>query len=34
MPMEKLLLASASPRRSEILRAVGWPFETLAANID
>lgn len=34
MMMEKLLLASASPRRAEILRAVNWPFETLAANID
>jgi septum formation protein len=32
--MEKLLLASSSPRRAEILRAVGWPFETLATNID
>ena len=32
--MEKLLLASASPRRAEILRAVGWPFETLATDID
>ncbi|HKC66468.1 MAG TPA: Maf family protein [Pyrinomonadaceae bacterium] len=32
--MEKLLLASGSPRRAEILRAVGWPFETLATNID
>jgi septum formation protein len=32
--MEKLLLASASPRRAEILRAVGWPFETLAMHID
>ena len=31
---EKLVLASASPRRAEILRAVGWPFETLAANVD
>lgn len=31
---EKLLLASASPRRAEILRAVGWQFETWAANID
>jgi len=31
---EKLLLASASPRRAEILRAVGWPFETLATDID
>ena len=32
--MERVLLASASPRRAEILRAVGWPFETLAADID
>lgn len=32
--MEKLLLASGSPRRAEILRAVGWPFATLATNID
>jgi septum formation protein len=31
---EKLLLASASPRRAEILRAVGWPFETCPVNID
>ncbi len=30
----KLILASASPRRAEILRTVGWPFETLAVNID
>jgi len=34
MLIEKLLLASASPRRAEILRAVGWPFETLSADID
>jgi len=34
MMMEKLLLASASPRRAEILRAVNWPFETLATHID
>ena len=32
--MERVLLASASPRRAEILRAVGWPFEALATNID
>jgi septum formation protein len=32
--LEKILLASASPRRAEILRAVGWPFEALAADID
>ena len=31
---EPLFLASTSPRRAEILRAVGWPFEKLAANID
>jgi septum formation protein len=34
MMMEKLLLASSSPRRAEILRAVCWPFEALATNID
>ncbi|HEY0378172.1 MAG TPA: Maf family protein [Pyrinomonadaceae bacterium] len=32
--LERVLLASASPRRAEILRAVGWPFETLATDID
>jgi septum formation protein len=31
---EKLVLASKSPRRAEILRAVGWEFEAIAANID
>lgn len=31
---EKLILASGSPRRAEILEAVGWPFEMVAANID
>ena len=30
----KLVLASRSPRRAEILSAVGWPFEMVAANID
>lgn len=30
----KLILASRSPRRAEILRAVGWPFEAVASNID
>lgn len=33
-PKQKLVLASKSPRRAEILRAVGWPFEAIAANID
>jgi septum formation protein len=31
---ETLTLASQSPRRAEILRAVGWPFEAEAANVD
>jgi septum formation protein len=31
---EPLLLASTSPRRAEILRAVGWPFEVRAPNVD
>ena len=31
---EKLVLASGSSRRAEILRAVGWEFETIAADID
>lgn len=31
---EKLILASQSPRRAEILRAVGWEFEAIAADID
>jgi septum formation protein len=29
-----LLLASQSPRRAEILRSVGWPFETFPVAID
>ncbi len=28
------MLASQSPRRAEILSAVGWSFATLAANVD
>lgn len=32
--LEHLVLASSSPRRAEILRTVGWPFEVEAANID
>jgi nucleoside triphosphate pyrophosphatase len=31
---ERLVLASKSPRRAEILQAVGWEFEAVAANID
>lgn len=34
MIREKLLLASSSPRRAEILRAVGWPFEALPMHVD
>ncbi|HLL72557.1 MAG TPA: Maf family protein [Pyrinomonadaceae bacterium] len=32
--LEHLVLASSSPRRAEILRAVGWPFEAEAAGTD
>jgi septum formation protein len=32
--MDKLLLASASPRRAQLLRAIGVPFEPLAAEVD
>lgn len=32
--LQKLILASGSPRRGEILKAVGWPFETQVAGID
>jgi nucleoside triphosphate pyrophosphatase len=31
---EKLILASSSPRRAEILTAVGWPFSSVATGID
>jgi septum formation protein len=31
---EKILLASKSPRRAEILKAVGWEFEAIAADVD
>lgn len=34
MLKQKIVLASKSPRRAEILTAVGWEFETIAANID
>jgi septum formation protein len=33
-PLKKIILASRSQRRMEILRAVGWPFEAVAADID
>jgi septum formation protein len=32
--MRPLILASSSPRRMEILTAVGWPFEAQPAHID
>jgi len=31
---KRLVLASASPRRAEILRAVGWGFDVMAADVD
>lgn len=31
---KKLILASRSPRRAEILRSVGWPFEVIVAGVD
>jgi septum formation protein len=34
MLKEKLILASKSPRRAEMLTAVGWEFEAIAADID
>ena len=34
MLIEKIILASGSPRRAEILQAVGWDFEAIAADID
>ncbi len=32
--LPKLILASGSPRRSEILTSVGWEFEKITADID
>lgn len=32
--LEPLILASASPRRADILNAVGWPFEVEVADVD
>jgi septum formation protein len=31
---EKLVLASSSPRRKELLDAAGWPYEVMVAGID
>jgi len=31
---EPLFLASSSPRRAEILRTVGWPFEAVNGAVD
>jgi septum formation protein len=31
---EKLILASSSPRRAEILMTVNWPFEAVTAGVD
>jgi septum formation protein len=31
---ESLFLASSSPRRAEILRAVGWPFQLVKGSVD
>lgn len=32
--LPKIVLASGSPRRAEILRSVGWPFDRHVANVD
>jgi septum formation protein len=32
--LPKIILASASPRRAEILRTVGWPFAAFPVDID
>jgi septum formation protein len=32
--LPSLVLASASPRRAEILRSVGWQFEKITADVD
>ena len=32
--MPKIILASTSPRRAEILRTVGWPFEAIPPEVD
>jgi septum formation protein len=32
--VESLFLASTSPRRAELLRAAGWPFEVVLGSVD
>src|SRR6266581_3545232 len=32
--LPRIVLASTSPRRAEILRTIGWPFETFPVEID
>jgi septum formation protein len=34
MALVRLILASASPRRAELLRAAGFDFETIVADVD
>jgi septum formation protein len=34
LKLPKIILASRSPRRAEILSAVGWPFEVEVAGVD
>ena len=34
IPIVRLILASASPRRAELLRAAGFEFETIVADVD
>ena len=34
MPSSVLVLASASPRRAELLRAAGIPFDVIPADVD
>ncbi|MEO8074541.1 MAG: Maf family protein, partial [Acidobacteriota bacterium] len=34
LELPKLILASGSPRRAEILTSVGWEFEKRVADVD
>lgn len=34
LELPKLILASGSPRRADILRAVGWEFDKIVADVD